>query len=110
MRDTKILVLDEATANVDLETDNLIQQKLRDGFNNSTVLIIAHRLATVIDADRICVMNNARCEEFDHPYKLLVSNIGDQNITNHQGYFSKMIVATGESTSNSLFKIAYQKF
>jgi ABC-type multidrug transport system fused ATPase/permease subunit len=41
-------------------------------------LIIAHRLATVIDADRILVMNNAKCEEFDHPYKLLASTIGDK--------------------------------
>ena len=50
------MVLDEATANVDLETDNVIQQKLKQSFSNSTVLIIAHRLATVIDADRILVM------------------------------------------------------
>lgn len=77
LRETKILVLDEATANVDLETDNLIQTKLGESFNNSTVLIIAHRLATVIDADRILVMNNGELEEYDHPYKLLVENDGD---------------------------------
>lgn len=71
MRDTKILVLDEATANVDLETDNLIQTKLRESFSESTVLIIAHRLATVIDADRILVMHNGEAQEFDHPFNLL---------------------------------------
>ena len=110
LRDTKILVLDEATANVDLETDNLIQKKLRESFANSTVLIIAHRLATVIDADRILVMSNGEAEEFDHPYKLLVNSTTDDEITNLDGYFSKMLKATGEETSKSLFKIAKQKY
>lgn len=72
IRKTKLLVLDEATANVDLETDNLIQTKLRELFGGCTVLIIAHRLATIIDADRIMVMSAGRAGEFDHPYKLLV--------------------------------------
>lgn len=54
---SKILVLDEATANVDLETDNFIQTKLGERFAESTVLIIAHRLATIIDADRVLVMS-----------------------------------------------------
>jgi ATP-binding cassette subfamily C (CFTR/MRP) protein 4 len=82
MRKTKILVLDEATANVDLETDNLIQTKLKEKFSDCTVLIIAHRLATIIDADRICVMSEGRASEYDHPYKLLVEKIGDNTITN----------------------------
>ena len=110
MRNTKILVLDEATANVDLETDNLIQKKLRESFSDSTVLIIAHRLPTVIDADRILVMSNGEAEEFDHPYKLLVNEVGDAEITNEDGYFARMLKATGESTSMSLFEIAKQKF
>jgi len=98
LRETKILVLDEATANVDLETDNLIQQKLRSTFIESTVIIIAHRLATVIDADRILVMNNGMGEEYDHPYRLLVKNVGDSSITNKEGFFSKMLAATGKET------------
>jgi ATP-binding cassette subfamily C (CFTR/MRP) protein 4 len=71
LRNTKILVLDEATANIDMETDNMIQQKIRELFKDNTVLIIAHRLATVIDADRILVMNEGRALEFDYPFKLL---------------------------------------
>ena len=110
LRQTKILVLDEATANVDLETDNLIQQKLNESFKNSTVMIKAHRLATVIDADRILVMNDGFAEEFDHPYNLLVKNEGDETITNRDGYFSKMLLASGEETALSLFKIAKQKY
>jgi ATP-binding cassette subfamily C (CFTR/MRP) protein 4 len=79
---TKIIVLDEATANIDLQTDNLIQSKLREKFFNnpqddSTVLIIAHRMVSVIDADRILVMNDGKNKEFDHPFKLLVENEDD---------------------------------
>lgn len=85
IRKTKLLVLDEATANVDLETDNLIQTKLRELFGGCTVLIIAHRLATIIDADRILVMQAGKAGEFDHPYRLLVKNIGDDTITNQGG-------------------------
>merc|ERR1711957_149173 len=80
LHQTKMLVLDEATANVDLETDNLIQQKLKQSFSTSTVLIIAHRLATVIDADRVLVMQGGHGVEFDHPYKLLVNNTTDATI------------------------------
>lgn len=110
LRQTKILVLDEATANVDLETDNLIQKKLREGFKNSTVLIIAHRLATIIDADRVLVMSGGHQDEFDHPYKLLALNEGDDSITNTDGTFAKMIKATGDETAQSLFSIARESF
>lgn len=74
LRKTRVLVLDEATANVDLETDNFIQEKLKEAFNNCTVVIIAHRLATVIDADRILVMADGMAKEFNHPYLLMVAN------------------------------------
>ena len=95
VRKTKILVLDEATANVDLETDNLIQTKLTELFTDCTVLIIAHRLATISNADRILVMDQGRAVEFDHPYKLLVKNVGDRTITNLDGYFSQSVLSTG---------------
>ena len=85
IRKTKILVLDEATANVDLETDNLIQRTLRERFQNSTVFIVAHRLATIIDADRILVLKEGRLQEYSHPYKLFVEQEGDQTITNIKG-------------------------
>ena len=71
---------------------------MRSSFKDSTVIIIAHRLATVIDADRILVMGSGRAEEYDHPYKLLVSNVGDSKIT-RDGFFSKMINATGGETA-----------
>ena len=103
------MVLDEATANVDLVTDNFIQETLKNSFRNCTVLIIAHRLATVIDSDRILVMDKGHGVEFDHPYKLLVNEEGESSIT-REGFFAKMVKSTGEETSSSLFNIAKEKF
>lgn len=108
VRNTKLLVLDEATANVDLVTDNIIQKKIRTLFDGCTVLIIAHRLATIIDCDRILVMSEGRAGEFAHPYKLLVKNVGDETITNQDSKFAQMVMATGLETAQSLFEIAKQ--
>ena len=88
---TKILVLDEATANVDLQTDNFIQLKLREQFidkHSATVIIIAHRLATVIDAVRILVMEDGCGVEYDHPFKLLTVCTNDSTITRKDGKFA----------------------
>lgn len=57
LRNSKILIIDEATANVDEKSDNLIQNSVRKQFQDCTVLTIAHRLKTIIDSDRIIVMD-----------------------------------------------------
>lgn len=71
LRKTKVLVLDEATAAIDLDTDELIQKTIKSEFEECTVLTIAHRLNTVLDYDRIIVLDNGRLKEFDIPEKLL---------------------------------------
>ncbi|XP_039089530.1 multidrug resistance-associated protein 1 isoform X1 [Hyaena hyaena] len=71
LRKTKILVLDEATAAVDLETDDLIQSTIRTQFDNCTVLTIAHRLNTIMDYNRVIVLDNGEVLECGRPSDLL---------------------------------------
>ncbi|XP_052533779.1 ATP-binding cassette sub-family C member 2 isoform X2 [Tympanuchus pallidicinctus] len=71
LRKAKILILDEATAAVDLETDHLIQTTIRSAFADCTVLTIAHRLHTIMDSNRVMVMQAGKIVEFDSPDKLL---------------------------------------
>ncbi|XP_024127592.1 multidrug resistance-associated protein 1 isoform X3 [Oryzias melastigma] len=71
LRKTKVLVLDEATAAVDLETDNLIQSTIRSQFEDCTVLTIAHRLNTIMDYTRVLVLDKGQMAEFDSPSSLI---------------------------------------
>ncbi|KAJ1957684.1 hypothetical protein EC988_000704 [Linderina pennispora] len=70
----KILILDEATANVDLATDRAVQRIIRQEFAECTILTIAHRLNTVMDSDRILVMDQGKVAEFDSPANLLAQD------------------------------------
>uniref|UniRef100_A0A3Q1HRQ0 ATP-binding cassette, sub-family C (CFTR/MRP), member 3 n=1 Tax=Anabas testudineus TaxID=64144 RepID=A0A3Q1HRQ0_ANATE len=71
LRKTKILILDEATAAIDLETDDLIQSTIRTQFENCTVFTIAHRLNTIMDYTRVLVLDKGQIAEFDTPTNLI---------------------------------------
>ena len=71
LRRSKVLVLDEATAAVDMETDEVIQRTIREQLGGSTVFTIAHRLNTILDYDKIVVLSAGSVQEFDCPENLL---------------------------------------
>ncbi|KAM9320370.1 multidrug resistance-associated protein 1-like [Gastrophryne carolinensis] len=85
LRKTKILVLDEATASIDMETDSVVQSTIRQAFADCTVLTIAHRLHTVLDSERVLVLDSGRVVEFDEPQRLIQK----------KGVFSKMVAEAG---------------
>ncbi|KAI9331615.1 P-loop containing nucleoside triphosphate hydrolase protein [Obelidium mucronatum] len=93
LRKSAVVVLDECTANVDLATDFQIQKTLRETMKYATIFTIAHRLNTVIDADRILVLDNGTVAEFDSPAALL-----DQE----DSIFSSMVNETGTQNAAAL--------
>ncbi|CAK9794749.1 ATP-binding cassette sub-family C member 4 [Anthophora plagiata] len=101
LRNNKILLLDEATANVDPTTDALIQKAIRQKFTNCTVLTIAHRLNTIMDSNKVLVMDHGQVIEFDHPFVLL---------QNEKGHFTAMVKETGKQMFEQLKKIAEEAY
>lgn len=71
LRKSRILLLDEATASVDVQSDEIVQTALRTSFPNTTILVIAHRLNTVMDLDRMLVLKDGEVAEFDSPGRLV---------------------------------------
>ena len=72
LRNSEYLILDEATANVDMVTDHFIQNCIKNKFRNTTVITIAHRLNTIADYDRLIVMDKGTVSETGAPYELLM--------------------------------------
>src|SRR3546814_10671606 len=72
--------MDEATANVDLDTDRMIQHAVRTKFSSCTVVMIAHRLQTVIDSDQILVLSDGQLVEDGHPHELLAKYFGEPEL------------------------------
>ena len=76
LRKPTILVLDEATASIDAETDNFIQNMIRVKFKDCTVLTIAHRLHTIVDSTKVLVLDAGLLSEYDAPSALLAQENG----------------------------------
>ncbi|XP_043486922.1 ATP-binding cassette sub-family C member 4-like isoform X1 [Polistes fuscatus] len=101
LRNNRILMLDEATANVDPQTDALIQHTIRKKFAFCTVLTVAHRLNTIMDSDKVLVMDKGRMAEYDHPHILL---------QNKYSQFTSLVKETGRAMSDQLIKMAKQSY
>lgn len=101
LRNNKVLLLDEATANIDQKTDGLIQRTIREKFVDCTVLTIAHRLHTIMDSDMALVMENGYAKEYDVPYKLLQQPFG---------IFRDLVNNLGPEEKHNLTEIAKQKY
>ena len=91
----KLLLLDEASSNIDPDTDKILQRMVRNEFKACTKLVIAHRIDTIIDADKILVLDKGKVVEFDTPFQLL---------TDASSHFSQLVDATGKESAAELRK------
>lgn len=93
----KILIQDEATAHLDGTTDQFVQQIIREQFADCTVVTIAHRLDSVVDSDRVLVMDAGQLVEFDHAHHLLQKS---------DGFLTKLVAETGTENAQNYREIA----
>ncbi|KAJ4011204.1 hypothetical protein NW766_007842 [Fusarium irregulare] len=93
--DSKIIVLDEATSAIDMATDVLIQKSIREWFTDRTMIVIAHRLSTVADFDKVLVLDGGRMVEFGTPRELWEKD----------GAFRRMCTSAGDSEEKSLRRV-----
>jgi len=87
LRKNKVVILDEATANIDIETEQTIQKLIHEEFKDCTMLTIAHRLQTIIKSDRVMVMSFGKVAEYDSPANLM---------KNPKSHFTKLINGISE--------------
>ena len=96
LRDPKILLLDEATAAVDRDTDVFLQRMIRKYFADKTVLTIAHRLDTIMDSDRVLVLDAGKVAECDAPKNL---------VSQSNGLFRALVYAEGDDNAKRLLSL-----
>lgn len=96
----KILMMDEATANIDEKTDQQIQALISNDFNDVTVLTIAHRLNTIIQYDKLLVLSDGKLMEFDTPAAL---------IQKEGGYFRSLVMENGKEYLDEMVALIKEK-
>jgi len=101
LKNCQVLILDEATASVDNETDQIIQGTLLKEFAGRTVIVIAHRLQSVMQMDHIVVMDSGTVAQQGRPWELL---------QNRHGAFSQMVDQTGSASSKYLRAMALEAY
>lgn len=101
LRAVPILCLDEATAAMDPHTENLVQETIRKVFDDRTTITIAHRLDTIIESDKVLVMEAGELMEYAPPSQLL---------GNRDSMFSKLVDKTGPAAAAALRKMADEHF
>ncbi|KTW28893.1 hypothetical protein T552_01522 [Pneumocystis carinii B80] len=100
LKSSRIIIMDECTASIDYNMDTKIQKTIRSEFSCCTILTIAHRLKSIIDYDKILVLDSGKLLEYDHPYLLL---------QNPQSEFRFMCESSGEyNTLRQLAQEAYE--
>ncbi|KAF7352973.1 Multidrug resistance-associated ABC transporter [Mycena venus] len=99
LRQSSIIILDEATSSIDFETDRKIQRTIREEFNHSLLLTIAHRIKTVIDYDRLLILDQGKIAQFDTPYNLIRSEGIFREMCKKTGSFSELEAAAKGGSS-----------
>ena len=100
VRKPKVLLMDEATASIDELTDHLIQKMIKTEFTDTTVITIAHRLNTIVQYDRILVLDQGNIAEFDTPIKLL---------NTRSSYFASLVRENGPEFEKKMRYLAQHK-
>ena len=109
LKKNKILVLDEATARMDMETDKIIQKIIKNVFKDCTILTIAHRISTIADYNKVVVMEKGMIMEFEAPF-LLLSDKENNGVITKDGYFAKMVKSLKMEESIKILTLAREHF
>ncbi|CAD8124354.1 unnamed protein product [Paramecium sonneborni] len=105
----KILILDEASANIDILTDQAIQEIIRSKFMDCTIITIAHRLNTIAHYDKVIVLENGEIVEQGNPFELLSNDQNAESI-NKKTKFSEMVLETGNKNAQQIFIMAKESY